>query len=134
MSAIQYTAIDRGDLVSGHTENTVYTFDVPLKSFNRSIKRKQNTATSLSGRRLTTLHHIKNTYKLQTAPVNDSAVLASMREFMTSVMAGEQFSIDVYGSVAVPNSFSEFVLISDVSETLVDIAGFYSYSMTVEAI
>lgn len=134
MSAIIYDAVDRGDLISGHTAGTEYSFDVPLKTFNRSIKRKQNSAVSLSGRRITTLHHIKNTYTVETIPLNGATDLANMREFLTSVVGGEQFTIDAYGTVATPNNQQEVILIGDINENLVDVTGFYSFSFRVEAV
>lgn len=134
MSAIIYDAVDRGDLISGHTEGTEYSFDYLLRTFNRSTKRRQNTVVSLSGRRVTTLHHIKSSYTVETVPENDATSLANMREFLTSVVAGEEFTIDVFGSVATPDNPRSFVLTGDFSETLVDPTGFYTFSFSVEAV
>lgn len=118
MSAITYIAKDRGDLISGHSAETEYSFDLYFAEFQGSITRKENTITSLSGVRITTLHHLERTYSVVTSPSASSTILNNIREFLSSVAAGEEFTVDVYGSTLTPDSPETFKIMGSYSETL----------------
>jgi len=129
MAAITYTAIDRGDLVSGHSELTEYSFDVPIESFQKSIKREQSTVSSLSGKRFTSLMRLDVFYSAKTVPTDDQSTIDNMREFLSSVAAGETFTIDLFGSVSTPDNPVTFKLDGDTGEDLNIIS--YSFSFKV---
>jgi hypothetical protein len=131
MSAFNYIAVDRGGLVAGHSELTEYSFNYPLAKFDRAVARSQSTAVSLSGVRATTFHNIEHRLTVATAPENDPEMLAQMREFLQSIVAGESFTIDAYGTVLTPQSPQTYVLDGNYSEKLVDFSGFYSFSFGV---
>lgn len=99
MTVITYTAVDRGDLVAGHSALTEYSFEVPLLSFNSADNRSQTTVTALSGKTFTTLKHIKKTHAIQTRPIKDEDLEAQVREFLSSVAAGEEFLLDPFGKL-----------------------------------
>lgn len=129
MSAIRYYA--KRNIDASRSAGTEYSFDVALTAFTRQVERKEETATSLSGIRFTTLHRLDQGYQVTTAPINDSAILTQMREFLDSVAGGETFYIDPFGSVLTPNNEYQLVLNGNYSETLVDLSGFYSFSFKV---
>lgn len=104
MATITYTAIDRGDLIGDHSELTEYSFDVPLSRFQKSTKRKQSTSPSLSGRRITTLQRLDTFFNVSTVETEDDETINSMREFLSSVAAGEQFTLDPFGSILTPDN------------------------------
>lgn len=119
MTVITYTAMDRGDLIAGHSELTEYSFEVPLLAFNSSTTRAQNTVTALSGRSFTTLKHIKVNHSIQTRPTKDQDLRDQMREFLSSVAGGEEFSIDLFGK-----------LLSEDDPITCKISGNYSQALT----
>lgn len=118
MSAITYTAKDRGDLIAGHSEETEYSFDLYLQEYQVSNRVKGNTTTSLSGVMYSNFHHIERTASVVTSPTASSTVLNNIREFLTSVVAGEQFTLDVYGTTLVSDNPLNFKLMGDYSESL----------------
>lgn len=129
MAAITYTAIDRGELRSGHSALTQYSFDIPFTAFTRSLNRQQSTLKSISGKRVTTFENLETGFSVSTVMTEDTVTRDNMLEFLTSVVAGEEFSIDPDGSVASPDSPFTVVLTGTPSETREDIA--YSYSFEI---
>jgi len=129
MAAITYTAIDRGDLITGHSELTEYSFDVPVEQFQKNTRREQSTVSSLSGRRVTTLHRLDTTFTVSTVETDDQTSIDNMREFLSSVAAGEEFTIDVFGSVLTPDNPITFKLDGDYGERLNIIS--YSFNFKV---
>lgn len=126
MSAITYTA--KRNVDASRIEDVIYVFNVGLTQFTRNVNRQQNTTTSLSGERFTTLHRLDETYDISTVPINDSALLVQMREFLDSVAGGESFSVDAFGSVGSADNPITLVLDGNYTESLVDLTGFYSFS------
>lgn len=130
MAAIIYTAKDRGELVSGHSELTGYSLDIALQTFSRSSSRKQSTITALSGGSTTTLHHIKHKYTVQTRQTDDVAIVDQMREFLSSVAAGEVFQLDPFGTVSVPDLAKPMKLTGNYSESMAP-GKYYTFSFGV---
>lgn len=118
MAHITYTAIDRGELISGHSALTEYSFDFGLASFNRSSTRKQNTVTAINGDSMTTLLHIKHAYSIQTRPSNVPEFADNFREFLSSVAAGEAFTLDPFGVVGAADTPKAVKLAGDYSEAM----------------
>lgn len=133
MSVIRYTAIDRGKLISGHSEATEYSFEVPISSFGENTQSLGSVQTSLSGNRFQTLHSIERAASLSSSMLhrtNDSATIESMEEFLSSVAAGEPFEIDVYGSLASPGTFKNYALDGSFSSSIAEFV-FLQYSFQV---
>lgn len=103
MTAITYTAKDRGKLVSSHTAGLIYSFDVDLKGWLPKASRKIKQATSLSGVVETLLHREDETVDILTAPIKDVFLEEQLNEFFSSVMGGESFEIDLHGSTSAEN-------------------------------
>jgi hypothetical protein len=97
MGSIIYTAVDRGRLVSGHSEGTQYSIDMGIKKFDPTFKREINESVSLSGLRTTLFHRADHTASVSTVQVTDLATHLQMNEFYDSVIAGEVFFFDPYG-------------------------------------
>lgn len=131
MTVITYTAVDRGDLVAGHSALTEYSFELPLLSFNSTANRSQTTVTALSGKTFTTLKHIKKTYSIQTRPTKDEALAAQVREFLSSVAAGEEFSLDPFGKLLQADEPLTCKLSGNYSQTISQ-GKYFSYSFGVE--
>lgn len=132
MSVITYTAIDRGELASGHSELTEYSIETGFNNFQRSNNRVATPAVSLSGNsRETTFSRVDVTYNVSTVPENDATKLEELREFISSILAGEQFTIDLNGTTVTPDNPIAYKLVGDPSENIAEISGFYSFSFQV---
>lgn len=103
MAVITYNAVDRGDLVSGHSEGTEYTIEIPFTEWTPRNKKKGNTVSSLSGVKHHVLHYIERSFSFRTLGTDDTNLIASLDELFSSVAAGEVFTIDPYGTVANPD-------------------------------
>jgi hypothetical protein len=117
MSLVQYTAINRGSLISGHVEGTEYSFDLPFASKTTEIKRQGVPAVSLSGKRFYTGHRVETSISLTTAPLHiasQSAINESVEEMFMSVASGEMFEID-FGS-----GYEQYVIDGSLSKSIVD--------------
>lgn len=122
------TFIARRSLISGHADGDQVTFEIRLRSANRSPRRMTQEAKSLSGRRMTRLMHREDRRNFQTPPFKDPALRDQVIEFLDSVAAGESWTLDVYGTEAAPDDPRAYIIQGDYSETLVDITGFWQYS------
>ncbi|EDM47749.1 hypothetical protein [Marinobacter algicola] len=124
------TFIAERSLVSGHVAGDQIIFEVPLSksSANRSPRRAVEETKSLSGRRMTRLMHRENLRNLQTPPFNDDALKAQIVEFLDSVVAGEAWTLDLFGTPDAPDSPQTFIIQGDYRETFVDQTGFWQYA------
>lgn len=125
MAHIVYTA--KRSVTDSHSIDTEYEFEIALNKFERSAKREQETAPSLAGVRFTVLHRIDVFYDVSTIPIKDTDAIDQMREFLDSVAGGEEFSIDVFGTIATADSPKILMIDGDYSETMVDVSGFYTF-------
>lgn len=126
MATITYIA--ERSLILGRTAGEQVSFEVRLRSADRSPRRVTEGAQSLSGRRMTRLMYRENRYSFQTPPFKNDAQKAQMIEFLDSVAGGEVFTVDVYGTPANPNNPINLKIQGDYTEQLVDITGFWRYS------
>lgn len=102
MGFITYIAKDRGSLVAGHAAETEYTIEIDMGRHNPSRNTIKDESTSIGGRQLTVFHRIERKADISTVHTKDTAIHAQMEEFFDSVAAGEQFTIDPYGTLLSP--------------------------------
>lgn len=126
MATITFTA--SRSLIPGHTLGDQIAFEAPLRTADRSPRRMTREAQSLSGRRMTRLMHRENQQNFSTPPFKDDALKAQMIEFLDSVAGGETWTLDVYGTEAIPDDPRAYIIQGDYNETRVDITGFWQYS------
>lgn len=116
MGSIRYTTVDRGRLVSGHSPDTEYQFDIDFKQFDPGSKRVAYEQQSLSGKRFTQFIRLDYTGSISTIIIQDTAIRDQMMEFYDSVLAGETFYIDPYGTTASPSEEYSARLIGDLKQ------------------
>ena len=103
MTAIAYNSTR--SLLSGHAVNDAQAIDIDMVSIDRERKRNATRHQSLSGLPETWLKNIDERWYFTTDFLDMTGTdLQSVREFLDSCAAGEQFTIDPYGSVAAPDS------------------------------
>lgn len=103
MPVITYTAIDRGELVGGHSAGNSYQIEVDFEAFPRTTRARRDLDETLDGTPEGYLHALQHTYEVAT----DLVLLAdrpNWREFFSSVLAGEEFEIDFAGTIAAPGT------------------------------
>jgi len=104
MAVFTYVAVDQGNLVSGHSEGTQYTIELPLSEWI-PIKKKDDVVTrSLSGIKHTVLHNIAKKYKFRTVSTDDQNIIDGMEEMFDSIAAGEIFLMNPYGTISDPGN------------------------------
>ena len=101
MAVITYIAAR--SLVAGHTAGDEYAIEIPFSRWDRVAKREAETIRTLSGNSFTRLHRIDTSYDAGTVPVDDTALINQMREFLASVAGGEEFTVDPLGTIAAPD-------------------------------
>ncbi len=94
---IQYAPLRQ--LVGGSGSNGKLEFEA--SRFDESYKDQGNTATAISGKSETTLLRIDYTSMVDSGPV-PIVDESKWREFHASVAAGEQFTLDAFGTEASP--------------------------------
>jgi len=100
MASITYTANARAPLVSGHVAGTEYSFDVDIRAHAVTIDVPKASHISLGGNTETVLQRSSEATKYTIAwPTTTDD---SMREFLYSIAAGEGFTFDAFGTIAVP--------------------------------
>ena len=112
MAAIEYTAGARAPLKTGHSVGTQYSIDVKLRGFGESFDFSKSTVISLAGNVETILKRSARGYSITLSWPNTQN--ADMEEFLFSVAAGEIFSIDPHGTVAVPDHPVDVVMMNNV--------------------
>jgi len=114
MAAITYTANSRAPLVAtspAHTAGTDYNIDVKLQAFNEGIDIPKSTHVSLGAQVETVLQRASNVYSMTL--IWPYTLDDDMREFLYSVAAGESFTFDAYGTVAVADNPLSVVCLND---------------------
>jgi len=101
MAAVNYEALR--SIISGHVSGTNYDLDLILEQADQSVKPTSSSSGSLGGQRETVLQRIDYKWRLTIGSIT-SVNKDAVREFLDSVQGGEVFSLDVYGSVAVPDN------------------------------
>lgn len=116
MAYVTYTAVDRGSLVSGHSDGTSYSLDFRAASINRARGRDAEESVSLSGKTETLFNRQDKTWTITTTHVED-ADFGQWEEFLDSVAGGESFTLDPYASgAASPSDPKTVVLVGDPTE------------------
>ena len=104
MSSFEFIA--RRKLISGHSEGNVYTLDQNMSVILPSAKDKVNPNIARDGTTETLFHRIDDLWSVTTTPMNDVAngEYASFLEMIHSVMDGQVFYFDPYGTTASPDN------------------------------
>ena len=103
MGVVTYTAVDRGELVSGHVAGTQYQLETAFQGFPRRLVAKGQKDETLDGTPEGWLFALQHEYDL----VTDFIALASRdqwREFFSSVMNAETFQLDLTGTIGSPGA------------------------------
>ena len=102
MSAITYTAVDRGTLITdspAHIAGNQYSIDVKLQQFSESIDMPKSTHVSIGGNIETVLQRASNLKNIVLIWPDQEDT--DMQEFLYSIAGGETLSFDAYGTVSV---------------------------------
>ncbi len=112
MAAFSYTALR--NVMSGHSANSSYSFDIGCSAYNRKRKATRYTSRSLGGVSETYLSLLDQNFSITTIAVLENSNLhKQLVEFLSSVIGGESFMFDRYGTVAVPVGATQFEMVSD---------------------
>jgi len=131
MTAITYTA--KRSLISGHEAGSVYSIDVILEQADRSVRPIVDQQRAIGGSQETLLHRVDVSWQIVIGSINNAG-LPAMREFLDSVYAGENFIIDIYGSVATANDPITVEPVPGYQERRVDGANWYVVPMTLRKV
>lgn len=133
MPVITYIAIDRGELASGHSATTQYQIECLLEGFSRTQARKGRIDETLSGSPEGWLDALQWEYDIQSSLVLP-ADIEDWREFISSVINGEEFQIDFTGTIASPGTDVDVWLVSNsVQERQIGGAGVkYTFKVKVQ--
>jgi len=134
MGTITYFAVDRGNLVSGHSEGTEYTIEVDFELHDPITSRQINEVKSLSGNTFTRLHRKDEFDQLTTIWVPDLVTQNQMREFADSMDAGEEATIDPYGTVLNPLEPMTVTLKGDIKKNRYQKFEWWKYSFAVNRV
>ncbi len=104
MPRVQYTAVDRGRLASGHSASTSYTIEVDFEDFPESMIRKGEFSETLDGAVEGWLDAVVYAYNIRTDIVAD-ADREDWLELFSSVAGGETFQVDFTGTIASPGTY-----------------------------
>ena len=105
MAAITYTANARAPLVTdspAHVAGNSYSIDVKLQAYNTQLEQPKTQHISIGGAVETVLRRVSPVHTITL--IWPDTLDDSMNEFLYSVAAGENFSFDAYGTVAVPDN------------------------------
>lgn len=109
MASITYTA--KRKIMAGHTAGFSYSMDVGMTGADWSYDTNRYDNKSLGGVRQSYLAAIEETYDLTLLPVMErSAEHLQIREFIASVIGGESFTFDRFGTVADPDDPVEYLM------------------------
>ena len=121
MAVFQFTATR--SLVTGYTSGDTVTIVVKLRAAGREKRAVYERHVSIGGYRVTRLQRIDEFFNCQTIPLKDAIVspatespVEMMRMFMDSVIAGEEFTADLF-SDAISSSSDTFATDDDYSES-----------------
>jgi len=99
MAAVSYTA--KRSLRAGVSVDDAIDYDFSASAIDRSTTPKIGSQTSLSGWQETIRDRTDEFYKITTIPVLE-ADFDHVRQFLDSCDGGEFFTLDPYGTIAVP--------------------------------
>lgn len=110
MATIQYTAQKR--LISGHSASTSYIMEFGLAQSDFKGKIYSSSHESLSGKREVVKQSREDDEWVITTTKILKADEPQWQEFFYSVIDGTPFSVDLYGTIAVPDNVQSMVMIS----------------------
>ncbi len=103
MPVITYTAVDRGALVGGHTAGVSYQIETKFQAYPRRMKPRRNLDEALDGTPESYLHALLYDYSIRSDFIPLS-LRPNWREFFTSVINAELFTVDFTGTIASPGT------------------------------
>lgn len=103
MPTITYTAVDRSELLGGHSAGSDYTLEFELEAYPRSREARGTLEETNEGTPEGYLSAVILSWSLTTDLVLEANIPA-WEEFFSSVMNAESFSFDPTGSVATPGT------------------------------
>ena len=131
MPVITYTAVDRGQLKSGHSAGTQYQIECDLQAFPRSSEATGQFDQTLDG----TPEAYVDAYLTEWAITSDlifPSAIDDWREFLSSVAGREKFQLDFTGTIALPGTdIDVWLKTKRVSEQQLGAAG-YQVSFAVQ--
>jgi len=110
MATVTYTALNR--IISGHSVNTQYTIEFPISVGDFAGEVFVDEYVSLNGTREVVQQAREDDDWNITATFIDQAKLPEWDEFFYSVAGGQAFTIDFYGTIAVPDVVRNAVMLS----------------------
>lgn len=134
MASVAYTAVNRGNLVGGHSAGGSYTLDFRAADIGRVRDANKSEQYSLDGTAVTTIYDDWKTYQVTTSIfTRASSSYNNFVEFLTSVLGGEEFDFDAYGTIASPDNVEACILVGNYQEQRVD-ASLYRFSFTIRVV
>lgn len=127
MAAFHYTALR--DLMSGHTADTDYSFDGALSALQRKPKVQKKEIISLGGQVETVINRREVFYQCSSI-IEDGTNADQWLEFLSSVDGGEQFQVDLTGTVASPGTLQNAIISKDFSQSFISGSNAYKFSFT----
>lgn len=105
-----------------------YSIDLATTVRNRSVTSRKNFSESLNGTREVLFHNSIEQWSVTLAPL-PIASMPQIREFIESVLGGESFTFDPYGTVAVPDDpFTAELVSNSYTENEIQFTGYVGAS------
>jgi hypothetical protein len=112
MGTVTYTA--KRSVIPGHTAGLSYTLEIDMASLPPFRARRASTHKALDGNTIeTVLQNITKGWSVVTDQITldpNEDLPAEWEEFIDSVSGGEQFELDVLGSIAIPRNVQDVKL------------------------
>ena len=131
---VDYKAVDRGHLVSGHRAGQSYKLEIELEQYDAAWPKDLSENRSIGGRAQTLLRRIDEQFSCRTVPIMQETTSDKMLEFLSSVAGGESFVFDAFGDMRGSDNPFRVMLVGDYSRTRVNRFEKYRYSFTVRKI
>lgn len=103
MTAITYTAKDRGSLYAGHTAGSSYSLETDAEKLDPKRKVVGHQSEALDGTTEGSLDRIERGFSVLTDIITE-AQRPLWEEFIDSVAVAEAFTFDPYGTIAAPDA------------------------------
>lgn len=135
MSVIYYTA--KREVIDPIDQDEEVFLEVCFQGMDETINASRDDVESMSGRTFSSLHNVKSTLSLATRPYKEKEKQAKIREFFYSVVGGEIFEIDFFGTEEEPDNPRTFKMVSrSLRQNAVGHASemIFSYSFEVEEV
>ena len=110
MSVITYIA--KREIATGHSSGTQYSLEFGSETLTHSRKVVRNIGESIGGLRETLLLRDKKYWDVKTDFI-EASQLEFWREWRSSVMGGELFGFDPYGTISAPDNEINVLLDSE---------------------